>query len=184
MKRMSYSDSRYKRSIERVAAEAFWLKTYQNALCGLTVTAIGLDFFRVSMNALKDARLIRLIRILEDDSKVASLWYIFKSNERRFYKAAKEVDFDVDLARRLADKFIGIRNKTFVHIDKQGVFDPGRLYDEAGITHNDLDRFIRTLWPLMEALHLDVLGHEVKGDDYSGEDIAYLASLRDQNGKR
>lgn len=79
---VSHSDERYKRTVERIGAEAFWLHTYQKALCGLTIDAIGLDFFRVSMNALKDARVIRLVRVLEDDSSVASFWYLVRSNEK------------------------------------------------------------------------------------------------------
>ena len=177
---MLHSDERYKRTVERIGAEAFWLYTYQKALCGLTVDAIGLDFFRVSMNALKDARIIRLIRVLEDDSKVASFWYLVRANEKLIDRAARKASFDIDLARRLADKFLGIRNKTFVHIDKDDVFDPSQLYQDASISHREIDEFIRGLWRLMKELHIEVLGEEIQCDDYTGEDIRYLADLRDR----
>ena len=49
------SDARFRRTVERIGAEAFWLRTYQAAINGMKVDAIGLDFFRVSLNALKDA---------------------------------------------------------------------------------------------------------------------------------
>lgn len=177
---MTHSDKRYRRAVERIAAEAFWLHTYQKALLGLTVDAIGLDFFRVSMNALKDARIIRLIRILEDDPKSASFWYLFRADEKRMKAVSKETDFDIDLARRLAERFLGIRNKTFVHIDKERVFDPSELYKEAGITHKEIDDFISGLWRLMQRLHIVVLGKEIECDEYTGKDIKYLASLRDR----
>lgn len=178
---MVHSDKRYSRTVERIAAEAFWLYPYQKALCGLTVDAIGLDFFRVSMNALKDARIIRLIRVLEDDSKVASFWYLFRANEKLMKQVAKETTFDIELARSLAAKFLGIRNKTFVHIDKERVFDPSELYKEADITHRDIDDFINSLWRLMQKLHVAVIGEEIKcDDDYTGEDIRHLADLRDR----
>lgn len=176
---MSHSDERYKRTVERIGAEAFWLRTYQNALCGLTVDAIGLDFFRVSMNALKDARIIRLIRVLEDDSSVASFWHLVRANEKLVYKAARRALFDIDSARRLAGKFLGIRNKTFVHIDKNDVFDPNQLYKEARITHSEVDDFIHGLWRLMQELHLELFGEKIQADDYTGEDIRRLANLRD-----
>lgn len=176
---MTHSDKRYRRTVERIGAEAFWLYTYQKALCGLTVDAIGLDFFRVSLNALKDARIIRLIRVLEDDSKVASFWYLFKANEKLMKQASKEADFDVDLARTLADKFLGIRNKTFVHIDKDRVFDSSELYKEADISHRDIDDFISGLWRLMQKLHVLVFDMEIECDNYTGEDIRRLAKLRD-----
>src|SRR5678816_2797089 len=120
----STSDARFKRTVERIGAEAFWLRTYQAAICGMKVYAIGLDFFRVSLNALKDARLIRLIRALEDDSQTASFWYLLKSNERLVSMAAKQGGLDLAELRKVADGLVGIRNKTFVHIDKDGVFDP------------------------------------------------------------
>ena len=176
---MVHSDKRYRRTVERIAAEAFWIYTYQKALCGLTVDAIGLDFFRVSMNALKDARIIRLIRVLEDDSQVASFWYLFRANEKLMKKVSKETAFDIELARSLADKFLSIRNKTFVHIDKDRVFDPSELYKEADISHKDIDDFINGLWRLTQKLHVLVLGGEIECDDYTGEDIRHLADLRD-----
>jgi hypothetical protein len=70
-----HSDDRFNQTVKRIGAEAFWLHTYQSAIDSMKrVDAIGLDFFRVSLNALKDARLIRLIRALEDDSQTASFW--------------------------------------------------------------------------------------------------------------
>ena len=177
---MTHSDARFNRTIERVSAEAFWLYTYQKAIYGLCVDSIGLDFFQVSLNALKDARLIRLIRILEDDPQTASFWYLYKCNEKLLKKIAKVRDFDLIWTKEISDKFLGIRNKTFVHIDKDGVFDPQKFYDEAAITHNDVDKVIMGLWKVMQALHLEVLGKEIQGDNYIGDDIKHLAELRDK----
>lgn len=177
---MTYSNNRYNRVVERIGAESFWLYTYQNAICGMEIDAIGLDFFRVSLNALKDARLIRLIRVLENDSQTASFWYLFKANEKLMKKAAKKTGFDIDLARDLSERFLGIRNKTFVHIDKDRVFDPSQLYKEADIKHKDIDDFINGLWKLMQELHIEVIGKEIECDTYTGEDIKYLADLRDR----
>jgi DNA-dependent RNA polymerase auxiliary subunit epsilon len=177
---MSHTDKRYKRAIERIGAEAFWLNTYQSAICGLAVDAIGLDFFRVSLNALKDARIIRLIRVLENTERVASIWYLHRTNEKLFREIAKRVNFNIELAAELSDKFLGIRDKTFVHIDKDKVFDPEQLYIEANIKHQDIDDLVRGLWSLMQALHIEVLGEEIKSDNYTGDDIKHLANLRDR----
>ena len=181
---------RFNRTVCRIAAEAFWLRTYQAAIEGMRVEAIGLDFFRVSLNALRDARLIRLMRVLENDSQTASFWYLLRSNEQLiegaakeaegmrveaigldFFRvslnalrdarlirlmrvlendsqtasfwyllrsneqliegAAKEADLDLSVLRDVAGKLRGIRNKTFVHIDKEGVFDPQQYYKDS-----------------------------------------------------
>jgi len=177
----SHSDERFKRTVKRIAAEAYWLYTYQNAMDGMKgVDAIGLDFFRVSLNALKDARLIRLIRALEDDSKTASFWYLLKCNERLVSSAAKQSGLDLIELRKIADGLVGVRNKTFVHIDKDGVFDPQSYYDAAGLTYDQIDRTVRGFWKTMRKLHFDVFGEEILGDDYSGHDIRKLAELRDK----
>lgn len=173
------ADARFRRTVERIGSEAFWLRTYQAAINGMKVDAIGLDFFRVSLNALKDARLIRLIRILEDGRDRATFWYLFRSNAKLVSNAAQEGRLDLHWLRDIAEKLRSIRNKTFVHIDKDGVFDPQQYYQSAGITNNDVDRAIDGIWQTMLSLHRTVLGREMKHDVYTGEDIRKLADLRD-----
>lgn len=87
----AHSDVRFQKVVERISAEAFWLRTYQHAINGMKgVDAIGLDFFRVALNSLKEARLIRLIRVLEDKPRVASFWYLHKCNPGIVKTAAKK----------------------------------------------------------------------------------------------
>jgi hypothetical protein len=175
-----HSDARFNRVVERIGAEAFWLRTYQDAINGMRgVHAIGLDFFRVSLNSLKEARLVRLIRVLEDDPKVASFWYLLKCNGRLVRAAAKKGGLDIPELRGASKALLGIRNKTFMHIDKDGVFDPQSFYKAARLTNNDVERIIRALWSTMRQLHLDVFEAEIVGDDYPGTDIRALANLRD-----
>jgi hypothetical protein len=175
----AHSNKRFERAVERVGAEAFWLKTYHTAICGMKVHAIGLDFFRVSLNSLKDARLIRLIRVLEDDCQTASFWYLLKSDSRRVQRAAKKAKADLKHLADVSTRLRGIRDKTFVHIDKTAVFNPDRLYRTAGLTHDDLEKAIVDLWSTLRALYEDVFKKELAADDYSGTDIVWLASLRD-----
>jgi len=176
----SHSDVRFKRAVERISAEAFWLQTYQNAINGMKgVDAIGLDFFRVSLNALKEARLVRLIRVLEDKPRVASFWYLLKSNPGLVEAAAKNGGLDLPKLKIVADALIAIRTKTFMHIDKDGIFDPQSFYKAAGITNNDVERIIRKFWKSMNHLHVEVFGKVIEGDEYPGTDIRVLAELRD-----
>jgi len=171
--------SRFDRTVERIGAEAFWLRTYQAAINGMRIDAIGLDFFRVSMNALKDARLIRLIRILENDSQTASFWYLLRSNEKLVRATAAKAGLDLEKLSELAQKLRGIRDKTFVHIDKDGVFDPQRFYREAGIDNDQLAEAIDRLWTTMKELYVSVFEKEIEHDVYTGADIRELARLRD-----
>lgn len=177
---VAHSDERFKRVVQRIGAEAFWLRTYQDAINGMSgVHAIGLDFFRVALNALKDARLVRLIRVLEDDPQVASFWYLLKSNGRTVRAAAKKGGLDLRKLESAAAALLAIRNKTFMHIDKDGVFDPKSFYKAAGLTNNDVERIVRGLWSTMNYLNIEVYGKEIQGDAYPGTDIRILAELRD-----
>ena len=177
-----HSDARFKRTVERIAAEAYWLHTYQTAIGGMKgVHAVGLDFFRVSLNALKDARLVRLIRVLEDDSQTASFWYLLRCNASLIKKAAKKGGLNLVELRRIADALIPVRNKTFVHIDKDGVFDPQSYYRSAGVNNDQVERVINALWHTMRGLRSEMFGEGIEGDDYAGTDIRSLAALRDKS---
>ena len=178
---MGHSDDRYKKAIERLSGEAFWLNTYQSAILGMEIDAIGLDFFRVSLNALQDARLVRLIRVLEDHNRVASFWYVLKCNSGLVEKCAKKVGFDIYAARQLSAKLPGIRTQTIMHLDKKGILNTKKVYEEAGVTFKEIDDFIKSMWQLMQLLHVEVLGKEIRFDEYTGEDIKHLADLRDQD---
>jgi len=149
------------------------------AINGMKVDAVGLDFFRVSLNALKDARLLRLIRMLESDSRTSSFWYLLQSNEKVVKRAAKVTGLDLVELKDIADRLRGIRDKTFVHIDKEGVFDPQKFYRAANLNNDKVAEIIRLMWATMRILHQDVFGKELAGDDYTGEDIQQLARLRD-----
>jgi hypothetical protein len=174
------SQDRFNRTVQRIGAEAYWLHIYQTAINGMRgVDAIGLDFFRVSLNALKDARLIRLIRVLEDDSQTASFWYLLRTNQPLIKKAAKASHLDLIDLLDIAERMRGIRDKTFVHIDKTGVFDPQQYYTAAGLNNDKVAEIIDALWSTMQAVHLEVFGEPVEPDIYSGKDIKQLAALRD-----
>ena len=177
-----HSDARFKRTVERIGAEAYWLRTYQDAINGMKgVDAIGLDFFRVSLNLLKDARLVRLIRVLENDPRTASFWYLHTCNQPMVQRAATRAGLDLAALQTISKALVPIRTKTFMHIDKDGVFDPQALYRAAGLNNDKVEEIIRTLEQTMRHIHADVFGEEPKGDIYDGSDIRVLARLRDES---
>ena len=176
----NHSNTRFERTVQRISAEAYWLKTYQLAINGMKgVFAIGLDFFRVSLNSLKDARLVRLIRVLEDKSRVASFWYLHKCNPALINAAAKENGLNIERLKIISASLVSIRTKTFMHIDKDGIFDPQSFYKAAGLNNDEVEEIIMALWRTMNRVHFKVFGEEVQGDEYPGTDIKVLAELRD-----
>jgi hypothetical protein len=82
--------------------------------------------------------------------------------------------------KQIADRIRGIRDKTFVHIDKDGVFDPQQYYKDAGLTNDKVAEVCDRLFETMKAVHVSVFGEEPPHDIYSGEDIKVMARLRDE----
>ena len=176
------SDARFNRTVERIGAEAYWLRTYQDAIGGMKgVHAVGLDFFRLSLNALKDARLVRLIRVLEDDPQTASFWYLHRCNAKLVNKAAKNAGLNLTELRVVSQALLGIRNKTFMHIDKEGVFDPSAYYKAAGLSNDKVGEIISALEETMRNIHHEIFGEEPEGDAFDSTEIRRLAQLRDES---
>ena len=75
----------------------------------------------------------------------------------------------------LSDRIKVIRDKVFVHIDKDGVFDPDAFYAEANITGRETERVSEALWLIINDLYVEAIGEEFKREpDYTGQDIAEL----------
>ncbi len=66
-----------------------------------------------------------------------------------------------------------IRDKTFVHIDKDGVFDPEAIYSAAGIEPSEIIWAVEAVWTELKRFHAQrpsgEHGYKV-GEDYSGDD--------------
>ena len=74
-----------------------------------------------------------------------------------------------------------IRTKTFMHIDKDGVFDPQAYYKAAGLNNDKVEEIIRALEATMRTIYAEVFGAEPEGDIYNGADIRELERLRDRS---
>jgi hypothetical protein len=174
------SDARFRRALLRLCHETKWLNAYQNAINQLRPIEAGTDFFRVSFVALQEAQLLRLIRILDKNKRAASFWYLYRSDRRLIDEAMRREGLDIAELCDVAEKLRDIRNRTFIHIDKKGVFDPARVYRDAGIKLERLSTIYSCLWRAMKALYRPLYGKEFESDDYQGSDIPILARLRDQ----
>jgi hypothetical protein len=173
--------ARYKRTVDRVTRETSWLFTEQTALIALgPVRAHGLDFFRVAFTGLLGDRLIRLVRVLEDDTRVASFWYLHRCNPKDVEQALLGAGMSLADLRDFSRRLRAIRNKAFVHIDKAGVFDPRKIYKEAGIKNSDVDKTIRALWTAMQDLYHTTFGQAYRRSTYSGADITLLEECRNE----
>jgi len=177
--------ARYRRTVERVTTETCWLCAEQTALVALgTVDAVGIDFFRVAFTGLLGDRLLRLLRILEEDTRVASFWYLHRCNPKGVERALRSAATSLRDLRDFSRGLRSIRDKVFVHIDKAGVFDPEKIYKDAGIKDSEVAKIIRGLWTAMQDLYAATFGSAYQHDVYSGDDIALLEQCRNEIERR
>ena len=89
-------------------------------------------FLTVAFVALQGDRLLRLIRIFEDSAESASFWYLHRCAPQRMK------NLDIERLRDLSSKLKTVRNLTFVHLDKKGIFNAAAIWQEAGIRDSDV----------------------------------------------
>ncbi len=168
---------RFWRTVRRLLAEVTWIRVEQRALERLVGTKTkGLDFFRVAHTALLGDRLLRLVRVLEDSTRVSSFWYLYRCAPMEF------ANVDVRRLQSISKRLKSIRDKTFIHIDKRAVFNPEAIYQQAGITGREIVWAIETVWNELTRLHAQRPSGETeyRPADYSGDDILELVELRDR----
>lgn len=106
-------------------------------------------FLQGAGHAVQSDLMIRLIRVLNIGKGTSSFWYLYRCG---LSTAGDGVDFEK--LREFSMKLKFIRDKTFVHIDKEGVFDPGRYYEEAGINDLHLANAIDQVWTVICRLNV------------------------------
>ncbi len=173
---MKQHEERFWRTVRRLLAEVDWLRTEQRALEKLVgVESIG--FFRVAHTALHGDRLLRLVRVFEQSTRVASFWYLHRCEPKRVGQG-----LDMRRLHKFSSRLKTIRDKTFVHIDKDAVLDPQAVYKAAGITGNEIIWAVESVWEMLKRLHSGQPAGvpPYQFGDYSGDDIAELVELRDR----
>lgn len=174
-----FSD-RFKRTLSRLLNEVSWLRIEQTALERLEgKEVLELNFFRVAYVSLHGDRIIRLIRVLEDSKEVASFWYLHRCNRERIDELLEGTDLHLDKLKDFSERVKHIRNKTFAHIDKDRVFDPEAVYEEAGIKGEEIRGAVEAVWFVLNKLYEDITHcvYRHRYGEYSGDDIDHLFQL-------
>jgi hypothetical protein len=137
---MVIDETRYTAAICRNLAETNNAIPKRRAHIGLhsAGSAHSLDFFLVAAHALYNDILAHAMRVLDRNSQSASFWYVVRCNEQVANEVATAHSISVDRLRNLSERLKGIRDQTHFHIDRDAVIDARAVWDDAGITGNDL----------------------------------------------
>jgi hypothetical protein len=144
--------ARFDRTVVRLLHETYNLMCVRAALEALDAavrsrTLKNNAFLNTALSSLLSDQLIRLVRIFEDDKDVATFWYLQNCEPGNV-----SAGVDINRLRSFSAKITIIRNKSFVHIDKQFVFEPKQVYTDAGLTHGEIVWAIETIWPVLNRL--------------------------------
>jgi hypothetical protein len=144
--------ARFQSTVERLIRELQNLRGSFAAMCAAQGKYSSNLFIHVAAKAVQSDVLIRLIRIVED-GEAASFWYLHRCEPR---KVAEGIDIAKlqDFSRRLKL----VRDKVFVHIEKDEMFDPERAYKDAAIKVSEIEETIETLWAVINRLYLEQSG--------------------------
>jgi len=78
----------------------------------------------------------------------------------------------MDRLRALSERFKGIRDQTHFHIDRDAVIDTKVVWDDAGITGNELGWVLDSVFTILSEIHFHRTGERVEVPDYDGTDAA------------
>lgn len=107
---LGQADRRVRRTLRRLLIELFRLRAEQTALREMTgLDHFGYDFFKVTHTALHGDRLLRLVRIFDEDGDAASFWYICNCLSVLVQRAVESVGLSIDELRDFSKRLKRVR---------------------------------------------------------------------------
>lgn len=174
--------SRYDSALKRNLAELQKVLLIRATLLGIEKHKYTTKVFtRVIRDALHNDHMSHAIKVLEQSSKAASFWYLYRADPRPIDKYAREVGYDIANLQIVADKLKAIRNGSHFHIDKTGVLDPEVVWSGAALTGKELGAAIDFVWGALSAIQEANGGEAPSLLDYT-PDVALAALKRVESG--
>jgi hypothetical protein len=146
----------FKRAAFRLLLETHNLRNDQAALDALSEAEqknLKSPFVAVAAGALQGDRLIRLVRIFEDSSRTASFWYLHRCEPKNIGQGV-----DVIWLKDFSKRIKRVRDKTFVHIDKDSSFDAREIYRDANIRPSEIRKAIEVVWSVLDRVNSELRG--------------------------
>jgi hypothetical protein len=172
------------RVVDRCLDELARAMLYRRALRGLYSgkTDHGIDFVRLASLALYDQMFTHAIKVLHPREK-AGLWYILRRRRKEVAQICAEHAIVLGHVRGIAKGLLLVRNKIHFHLDKRGVRDPAKIWEEASITGLQFDAAVDAGFRLLCQFHKRVKGTEYglqeHIDEYDGADAMRIVTLAD-----
>lgn len=169
---MEVDQSRFRAAVSRNTAEANNAILKRRALIGLhsANSAHSLDFFVIAAQSLFNDIVAHAIRLFDRSSQSASFWYVTRCDPKTYGVSVRARNISTEKLEDLADRFKGIRDQTHFHIDRDAVFEPKRVWSDAGITGDELGWALESAHAILSDIQYALSGQRPSLPDYDGSD--------------
>jgi hypothetical protein len=140
-------------AIERLIAETRNLRAVAAAIEAIKDKSSSNMYLQVSASTLRSDLTIRLIRIFEDSRNTSSFWYLHRCQPLKVNGLVNVQDL-----KGFSNRLKKVRDKVFVHIDKDEMSQPDSFYRDAKITYAEIHTVIEDIWRLFNQLYLEQFG--------------------------
>ncbi len=143
---------------------------------------IGIDFLALARIAFYDQMVAHAIKVFDRDSKSVTYWQIAQNHADKVGDIEVRLSFSSQEVRRIAEGLRLIRSKTHFHIDRVSVINPTKIWKDAGVTWDDIERLAKFGYAVVEAVYFKQFGLKKPLQDYYGNDLREIMKLADANG--
>lgn len=144
----------------------------------------GTSFLELAFRALFNDTIAHAIKVLDFNKKSATFWYILKNRQEQIASLKSYSQEKILFLQDLGQKLKPIRDKTHFHIDKQGVLDPEKIWQEAGISGDKLGKGLEYLFDMLFEIRNSIRKENMTKNNYSydGSDVIKLLDLAEAEG--
>jgi hypothetical protein len=178
---------RYKKAIIRnlyevahALLELKVLKEYEKYRVENEIWICGESFFGISERAIYNDMIAHAIKVLVMDKfDSTTFWYVLDITKTTGTLLTIYSEDRINSLKTLSEKLKIIRDKTHFHIDKIGVLDPHKIWDQANIKGNELEGALQYLFSFLNELHGIIFNKSFlfQPEDYEGKDVSKLLDL-------
>ena len=99
---------------------------------------VNLGFLRLAYLAIFNDYIAHCMKVFEESSRVASLWYLHRTDQHLVDAFASNSGIDMTAMKAVSAKLKQIRDRTHFHIDADAVQEVRAVWRAAGLTGREL----------------------------------------------
>lgn len=129
------------------------------------------EFLAQCYNALFDNCLSHLVKVVVHNSMSYTFQNVIKHDRQKIQSLLLQNKVTMDFYKELQDKLRKLRNKQLVHIDKEYLNDPNKIWSEIQITGDDLKTLITGIYKVIKQLYLNEIDRKPRYTEYDDKSV-------------